>query len=316
VSTPPPNRRPGKPREVPVAYADEESTQVGAIDSALLRKQSRRDRAYLIVLAGDNIGQMFPVQELEMVIGRSQEATVRLLDDGVSRRHARLVNERGVVSIEDLGSANGTLINGRRVERTALEDGDKIQVGSTTILKFTYADHFEEDFQQKMYEAALHDGLTKAYTKRYFMDRLPTEIAYAKRHATPLSLVMFDVDHFKKVNDVHGHLAGDRVLTALATTVSGALRAEDIFARYGGEEFAVICRGIAIENAVRVGERLRRLIENAVIEYQGLRIPVTISVGVAAHSDDGPDPATDLVAAADKALYEAKKTGRNRVVKG
>ncbi|HEX3772503.1 MAG TPA: GGDEF domain-containing protein [Polyangiaceae bacterium] len=315
MSTPPPNRRPGKPREVPVAYADEESTQVGAIDSALLRKQSRRDRAYLIVLAGDNIGQMFPVQELEMVIGRSQEATVRLLDDGVSRRHARLVNERGVVSIEDLGSANGTLINGRRVERTALEDGDKIQVGSTTILKFTYADHFEEDFQQKMYEAALHDGLTKAYTKRYFMDRLPTEIAYAKRHATPLSLVMFDVDHFKKVNDVHGHLAGDRVLTALATTVSGALRAEDIFARYGGEEFAVICRGIAIENAMRVGERLRRLIENAVIEYQGLRIPVTISVGVAAHSD-GPDPATDLVAAADKALYEAKKTGRNRVVKG
>jgi two-component system cell cycle response regulator len=314
VSTPPAKRTPGKSRDVPVTYADEESTQVGEIDSALLRKQSRRDRAYLIVLAGDNIGQMFPVQEVETVIGRSQDATVRLNDDGVSRRHARVANEGGVISIEDLRSANGTLINGRRCERKVLEDGDKIQVGSTTILKFTYADRFEEDFQQKMYEAALHDGLTKAYTKRYFMDRLPTEIAYAKRHATPLSLVMFDVDHFKKVNDIHGHLAGDRVLTALATTVSGALRAEDIFARYGGEEFVVVCRGIEIENAVRVGERLRRLIENAVIEYQGLRIPVTISVGVAAYSD-GADPATDLVAAADKALYEAKRTGRNRVVK-
>src|ERR1700744_589372 len=136
-----------------------------------------------------------------------------------------------------------------------------------------------------MYEAALHDGLTKAYTKRYFMDRLPTEVAYAKRHSTPLSLVMFDVDHFKKVNGVPGPPAGDLVLTALATSIQGTLRTEDIFARYGGEEFAVLCRGIELDNAVRVGERLRRLVEGAVIEYQGVRIPVTISVGAATYGD-------------------------------
>src|SRR6202012_5557573 len=102
---------------------------------------------------------------------------------------------------------------------------------------------------------------------------------------TPLSLLLLDVDHFKKVNDVHGHLAGDLVLTALATSVQGALRTEDIFARYGGEEFAVLCRGVELDNAVRVGERLRRLVEGAVIEYQGVRIPVTISVGAATYGD-------------------------------
>jgi diguanylate cyclase (GGDEF)-like protein len=314
VSTPPDKRKPKAGRDVVLTYADEESTQVGNVDSALLRAQSRRDRAYLIVLAGENLGQMFPVQELETVIGRSQDAAVHLHDDGVSRRHARILNEGGVVSVEDLKSVNGTLVNGRRIDRKSLQDGDKIQVGSTTILKFTYADHFEEDFQQKMYEAALHDGLTKAYTKRYFMDRLPTEVGYAKRHATPLSLLMLDVDHFKRVNDVHGHLAGDHVLAAIAASISVALRIEDLFARYGGEEFAVLCRGVALDNAARLGERLRSLVENAVIEYQGVRLPVTMSIGVASYADI-PDGATELIAAADNALYEAKRGGRNRVAK-
>jgi two-component system cell cycle response regulator len=314
VSSPPDSRKPPKRTSIVVKYADEEHTLVGNVDSALLRAQSRRDRAYLIVLAGENLGQMFPVQELETVIGRGHDTTVRLHDDGVSRRHARIVNDAGTISVEDLGSANGTLVNGRRIDRHALQDGDKIQVGSTTILKFTYADHFEEDFQQKMYEAALHDGLTKAYTKRYFLDRLPTEVAYARRHLTPLSLLMLDVDHFKKVNDVHGHPAGDQVLVAIASSIAAALRTEDIFARYGGEEFVVVCRGVELDNAARLAERLRAVVEAAVIEYQGLRIPVTISVGVASYVDQ-PEAAVELVGAADRALYEAKRGGRNRVVK-
>src|SRR5580704_2648759 len=268
---PPPYER--KPPGGPLVE-DDEPTQIGAIDRALLRVQSRRDRAYLIVLAGENLGQMFPIKDAETVIGRSANASVRLKDDGVSRKHARLIHKEGEVTVEDLKSANGTLLNGQRVEGTAtLQDGDKIQVGSTTILKFTYADRLEEAFQQKMYEAALHDGLTRAYTKRYFLDRLPTEVAYARRHATPLSLLMIDVDHFKLVNDTHGHPAGDYVLVMLSQLIATALRTEDIFARYGGEEFLVLCRGVPLDKAATLAERLRGRIATAAFEYQEKPIP-------------------------------------------
>ena len=112
-----------------------------------------------------------------------------------------------------------------------------------------------------MYESALRDGLTKAFNKKYFIDRLESEFAFSIRHATPLSLVLFDIDHFKKVNDTHGHLAGDYVLSELSTLLTGALRTEDVFARYGGEEFAVICRGSDSAQAQVVGERLRKAVE-------------------------------------------------------
>src|ERR1700722_13847910 len=308
---PPPHD--GKPPSRGPLEDGDEPTQIGAIDRALLRVQSRRDRAYLIVLAGENLGQMFPIRDSETVIGRTADASVRLKDDGVSRKHAKIIHKDGEVSVEDLKSANGTLVNGQRVECAALKDGDKIQVGSTTILKFTYADRLEEAFQQKMYEAALHDGLTRAYTKRYFLDRLPTEVAYARRHATPLSLLMLDVDHFKVVNDTHGHPAGDYVLVMLSQLVATALRTEDIFARYGGEEFLVLCRGVTLDNAALLAERLRGRIAAAAFEYQAKDIPVTISIGVASYFDQ-PNAETQLIAHADAALYQAKRAGRNRVV--
>jgi two-component system cell cycle response regulator len=307
---PPPHSR--KPPRGPVDD-EEEPTQIGTIDRSLLKAQSRRDRAYLIVLAGENLGQMFPVRDTETVIGRAADAAVRLKDDGVSRKHAKILHKGADVVVEDLNSANGTLLNGQRVAQAVLHDGDKIQVGSTTILKFTYADRLEEDFQQKMYQAALHDGLTKAYTKRYFLDRLPTEVAYARRHATPLSLLMIDVDHFKTINDTHGHLAGDYVLVLLSQSIATTVRTEDLFARYGGEEFLVLCRGVTLENAALLAERLRSRIEAAPFEYQQKPIPVTISIGVASYFDQ-PDAGTQLIAAADAALYEAKRAGRNRVV--
>lgn len=316
----PPPREDGKrPSRGPVVplnddLPDDEATQIGKIDVALVRAQSRRDRAYLIVLAGENIGQMFPVPGSEATIGRALDATIRLQDDGVSRRHAKITLADGEVSVQDLNSANGTLVNGQRIDRAALRDGDKIQVGSTTILKFTYADRLEEDFQQKMYQAALHDGLTKAFCKRYFLDRLPTEIAYSRRHGSPLSLVMLDVDHFKNVNDRHGHPAGDYVLATMSEVIMGALRTEDLFARYGGEEFSVLCRGVTLDNAAYMAERLRGLIQSTAFVYQGTRIPVTVSMGVASGLV-GDDAATHLIARADAALYEAKRGGRNRVVR-
>ena len=273
-----------------------------------LGARAQRDRAYLIVLAGSNVGEMYRLEGPETVIGRATNATIRLNDDGISRRHARIVQVAGEVMIEDLKSANGTLVNGETVANRALQDGDKIRLGSTTILKFTYHDHLDESFQQQMYDAALRDGLTKAFNKKYFLDRLDTEIAYARRHRAALSLLMFDVDHFKRVNDTHGHLAGDFVLAKLAKIAQSTVRTEDVFARYGGEEFGVICR------AVLLAERIRAMVESTPFEFEGKRMPITISIGVAAHPDIPVETGPQLIAAADEALYEAKRGGRNRVL--
>ena len=221
----------------------------------------KRDRAYLVVLAGASVGEMYKVDGDKTIIGRGQKAQVRLLDDGISREHAQLVVEGSKIFLQDLGSTNGTFCNGLKVDRRELADGDKILVGSTTILKFTYHDNLDEIFQKQMYESALRDGLTKAFNKKYFTDRLESELTFALRHESPLVLVMFDIDHFKKVNDTHGHQAGDLVLSEIATLLTGALRAEDVFARYGGEEFAVICRGTDLTQAQIVGERMRKAVE-------------------------------------------------------
>src|SRR4051812_14591863 len=263
----------------------------------------KRDRAYLVVLAGASVGEMYKVEGDKTVIGRGQKAQVRLLDDGISREHAQVVVEGNRIYLEDLGSTNGTFCNGLKVDRRELADGDKILAGSTTILKFTYHDNLDEIFQKQMYESALRDGLTKAFNKKYFTDRLESEFTFAVRHVAPLTLVLFDIDHFKKVNDTHGHQAGDHVLSEISTLLTGALRAEDVFARYGGEEFGVICRGSDAAQAMVVGERMRKAVEAYKFVYDGTNIPVTISVGVAVLPDPKVKDANDLVSHADQALY-------------
>ena len=273
----------------------------------------KRDRAYLVVLAGASVGEMYKVEGDKVIIGRGQKAQIRLFDDGISREHAQIVIEGGHIILQDLGSTNGTFCNGLKVDRRELVDGDKILVGSTTILKFTYHDNLDEIFQKQMYESALRDGLTKAFNKKYFTDRLESEFTFAIRHTSPLALVLFDIDHFKKVNDTHGHPAGDHVLAEISTLLTGALRAEDVFARYGGEEFAVICRGSDTSQAQVVGERLRKAVEGHRFVYEGTHIPVTISVGIAVLPNPAVKDANDIVGFADQALYKSKHGGRNRV---
>jgi two-component system cell cycle response regulator len=295
---------------------DVEETRVANLNELQeeLKARSQRDRAYLIVLTGTNVGEMFRIEPGESVIGRGQGVAVRLIDDGISRKHARILQSGDKVVLEDLQSSNGTYVNGEVIRTSELHDGDKIRLGSTTVLKFSYHDHLDESFQQQMYDAALRDALTRAFNKKYFIDRLETEIAYARRHQQPLSLVMFDVDFFKRINDTYGHVAGDYVLARLARIAAGAVRTEDVFARYGGEEFGVICRGVGLANAGILGERLRTLIQAHSFEHEGQRLPVTISAGVAAYPEVDAKTCTELIAAADEALYEAKRTGRNRVL--
>src|SRR5688572_431509 len=188
---------------------DDEVTKVG-VASEFSSGSRSRDKAYLVALSGESIGQLYPIDTGESVIGRGTQALIKLNDDGISRKHAKVIRRGGEVLLEDLMSANGTYINDEQLSGTrVLRDGDKIRLGATTVLKFTYHDDLEENFRQRMYDAALRDGLTRAFNKKFLLDRLNSELAYARRHGSPLSLIMFDVDFFKKLNDTYGHLAGD-----------------------------------------------------------------------------------------------------------
>lgn len=272
-------------------------------------------RAYLVVIAGRGVGSMFAVTP-DVVIGRGEGAGIRIHDEEMSRKHCRLLSEGNAIIVEDLGSRNGTLVNSERVmQRRALADGDKIQVGTTTILKFSYHDDLEASFQRQMYDAALRDPLTGAFNRKHFSDAIVSELAYTRRHHAPLSLILFDVDFFKKVNDTFGHVAGDAVLVHLARHVAAAVRREDLFARYGGEEFAILARGIDGEAAAAFAERLRAGIETLPILHEGRTLHVTASFGVAAAPSHDIATLEDFVTRADGALYAAKHGGRNRVLR-
>ena len=272
--------------------------------------------ACLVVLSGSNVGEMYRLEKDQVVIGRGDKVDLRLVDDGISREHVRISKDEGRIVLEDLGSTNGTYCNGQRVERHPLTEGDKILIGSTTILKFSYQDRLDEMFQRQMSESALRDGLTRAFNKRYFNDRIDSEFQYAVRHSAPLSLIFLDIDHFKKINDQHGHQAGDHVLAQLSTLVMSMLGEEETFARYGGEEFAIVARGVELDAAAALSERLRAAVEAHPFTFETTTLAVTISVGVARAPGAGLTSSGDLVARADEAMYAAKRGGRNRVCSG
>jgi len=276
--------------------------------------------ACLLVISGKAIGRMFKLSKPEMVLGRGDDVDIIIDDDAISRHHARIVTKADhTVWIEDLGSKNGTYLEGEKVTRIELHDGDRVQVGSSTILKLTYQDKIEEEFQKQLYESATRDDLTGLHNKKVLLERLSVEFAYCLRHKVTLSLCMFDIDHFKQINDRWGHVAGDVVLSLLGKLVRSATRPEDAVCRYGGEEFAVLLREIDSGSAWLFAERIRKRVERADFSFNdkdglGQTIRVTISVGVATLSEMAQYATVEeLVAAADKQLYAAKQAGRNRV---
>jgi diguanylate cyclase (GGDEF)-like protein len=275
--------------------------------------------AYLLVLDGPQFGEMFPLAAgRELVIGRRDDAEIQIRDDGVSRRHASILVEGEGATVADLESANGTYVNGKRVPRAHVEDGARIQVGGHTTLKFVWADEVEALYQARLAEGALQDALTGLYNRRHLDERLGSELAAAQRHGRPLSLLMVDIDHFKDVNDAHGHLAGDETLKMVAFVLRGAVRKEDVLARYGGEEFVVIARETGLDGARALAERIRRAVEKSRCSWQGTELGVTVSIGVTVSvglTEYVPGRSErEFVEAADRALYAAKQQGRNRVV--
>lgn len=272
---------------------------------------------FLLVLAGPQVGELHRLTpDLVTVIGRG-DADLRVRDDGVSRRHCSIQPRGRGALLVDLGSANGTFVDGERVGEKLLSNGDRFQIGTSTTFKFSIADELEAAVQRKLVDAALREPLTGLYSRRHFQERFAAEVAVAHRHGRPLSLLLVDVDHFKRVNDRYGHLAGDEVLKTVARALSQGIRIEDILARFGGEEFVVLAREADATAAMALAERLRQLVEVAQTLWESgdevpIGIPVTVSVGVA---QLGPDQnERDLFQSADGATYEAKKQGRNRVL--
>ena len=290
--------------------------KVAVLPSATPVEPAVRDRPYLIVLAGGTVGEMLILDgDRVRVLGCNPNCDIHFDVDGVSRRHARITTQSGVCVIEDLGSTNGTWVNFEEVRKPrALVEGDLVQLGGATVLKFGLQDIIAENYQRRLHEASLRDGLTQIYNKRYFLERLDAEFAFIQRHPSPLSLTLFDIDHFKSVNDTWGHVTGDEVLRQLAAAINETIRAEDVLARYGGEEFVVLSRQLNLDGALQLAERLRQIVENLPLILPGVPEPlsVTISAGVAEVDDPLVRP-VDLIADADRALYVAKRLGRNRV---
>jgi diguanylate cyclase (GGDEF)-like protein len=296
-------------------FEDRDDRPTAEVDAPTQARQVERMAsrgAVLIVLSGANVGRVIRLDVDAMTLGRDARCEACVPDEGMSRRHSRLtfLPDR-TWEIRDLGSTNGTVVNGERVERRVLRDGDRLLLGHTVLRFFAQAD-VDDEYLRQTYELSVRDGLTAAYNRRFFDDRLAAEAAFARRHRTLLSLLMVDIDHFKQVNDRHGHTAGDEVLREVAAAMRQRIRAEDVLARYVGEEFCLLARGIPPEGAFALAERLRRGVEGLVVKHGWSRISVTVSVGAATvHGHPGLREEA-LLEAADRLLYEAKEAGRNR----
>lgn len=170
----------------------------------------------------------------------------------------------------------------------------------------------ERKYTEKLAEMANHDALTNVHNRHYFNQELEKEIAKSRRYKIDLSLLMIDIDHFKKVNDTYGHQVGDQVLKTLASICKQVLRDVDIVVRFGGEEFIVILPSTNISGALLTAERIRQAVEAETFTYDDVNLKCTVSVGVTSY-DNADWTDKDLIKAADIALYEAKQNGRNQI---
>ena len=265
-----------------------------------------------MVIYGLDLGRKYNVDRPSIVLGRSSKADIQLDQESVSRNHCKLINTGKSIMLRDLGSTNGTYVNDELVDEYVLRDGDLIKIGRC-IFKFLSGDNIENAYHEEIYRLTTIDGLTQIYNKRYFIETLEREIGRAHRYRRDLSLMMFDIDEFKRINDTYGHLAGDHVLKQLAATIRARIRREDILSRYGGEEFAIILPEIDNYNAMQFAEKIRGLVETSSFHFEDSDIPVTISVGVAS-IQPALQEANDFIRVADEHLYAAKDAGRNRVM--
>ncbi|MFC1642373.1 diguanylate cyclase [Myxococcota bacterium] len=277
-------------------------------------KETHWLQATLTVLRGPKPGTVYPLRRGTSVIGRSTQADIQINAEGVSRRHAEIKFTDGVYYLHDLGSTNGTACDGEWLDQPVkLKEGSRVNLGCDLVLRFALEGELEQKLRARLYELTTKDPLTMAYNRRFLEERMSSEWPWAVRHNQACALLIFDLDHFKQVNDTWGHLAGDYVLKELVTIVAQTIRREDLLARVGGEEFAVLCRSTELTRALILAERLRTRVARHEFVWHGERIHVTLSLGVATTGEPEVTSTERLSTLADERLYSAKSKGRNRV---
>ena len=265
---------------------------------------------------GPDMGTRYALGAEPAFIGRADDCAVRNTDASVSRYHAKIVRgDDGEYVVTDLGSTNGTFVNNQQKRESGLRDGDYLRIGNC-IYRFLGGGNLEAEYHEEIYRLTVLDGLTQVHNRRYLTEFLDREIARSTRHTRPLALLMLDIDHFKSINDRYGHLVGDLTLRELCTRVKAVIRQDELLARYGGEEFAVVLPESDLAKAKIVAERIRDVMSRPPFSFNGVTYSVTVSIGAAVTLPADPLLPSDLVARADKNLYQAKETGRNRVVAG
>jgi diguanylate cyclase (GGDEF)-like protein len=259
------------------------------------------------------IGTLHPMTADHLSLGRDPGCDIVIDDHAVSRLHARVGARGDRYYLLDLQSTNGSFVNDEPTLIRILEDGDYVRLGSH-IFRFLCGGNVEVSYYEELRRVAVIDALTGISNRRHLLEFLEREIGRAARYARPLSVLLADVDHFKAINDNHGHLAGDETLRELAGRLRDCIRHVDLLARYGGEEFAVVLTESTPEGALESAERLRRLVADTPFRYRGAEFSVTISIGVASLDRGETLGAQNLLQKADDQLYRAKHAGRNRVM--
>lgn len=297
---------------------DPERTGTEDIDSDLLEHTIDVDKRVpaLVELSGTRAGEISLVESGKYFLGRdSEQVDLSFLDSSVSRVHASLeVTDDHRAYLRDLASSNGTFVNGDRIENVReLSNGDRITLGARSQLTFRILDPYEVDYQRRLFESKIQDDLTGAKSRAYLDEQMRAEMSFADRHDTELSLALFDIDHFKPVNDAHGHVTGDKLLQAFADLVETQIRDEDLFARYGGDEFAVLFRQTEENTARAIVERVCREVRSTEFDLEEAEVSVTVSAGIARYDAGEMEHVEDWLRAADLALYRAKDEGRDRI---
>lgn len=298
-------------RPSPSAAVDADATMAHVFNDEAVQQ---KDEVCLVqIYPADVVDGMILLDDELLALGRDENCDICLDDTSVSRQHATIMADGDGYVIEDLHSTNGTLVNGKATPRTKLNAGDTIQLGSF-IFKFLSAGCVETQYHETVYTAMTRDALTGAMNKRYLLESMQREIARALRQQQPVCVVMMDIDHFKAVNDTHGHLVGDEVLREFGARLLAASREDSLLARYGGEEFSLLLPSTTIEEAKEISERCRNVIASEPFQTASGPLEITASFGIGCLPLDCALTCNELIKIADDRLYDAKDQGRNRVV--
>ena len=277
------------------------------------QKEQNQEACLVQIYPPDVVDGMILLDEEGLDFGRDERSCVTLNDSSVSRRHAKItLNEDGYY-IKDLGSTNGTRVNDKLVSWKRLKSGDRIQLGSF-IFKYLLAGCVESQYHETVYTSMTRDELTGAMNKRYLLDSMQREIARSVRRNEPLSIIMIDVDHFKSINDTHGHLVGDEVLREFGARLLAVCREDNLLARYGGEEFSLLLPSSTKTEAIEIAEQCRGVIAEVAFDTEVGPLNITASFGIGCLEENETIGCLDLIKIADDRLYDAKHQGRNRVI--